>query len=55
MAHIKANARAWRWTRAEVLSSAEQYAQLDPHQLSRLPELLQAEIDKHKAKTKEPA
>ncbi|HVR51903.1 MAG TPA: hypothetical protein VMS38_19360 [Pseudorhodoferax sp.] len=48
MAHIKDNARAWRWTRSEVLASAEHYARLDPYQLARLPQLLQAEIDKAK-------
>lgn len=52
--HIKDNARAWRWTRDEILASAAMYAEIDPHQLSRLPDLLQAEIDKHKA-TRNPA
>lgn len=48
--HLKTNASAWRWTASEVMESARMYAELDPYQLSRLPELMQAEIDSRKAK-----
>lgn len=53
MAHLKANASAWRWTAAEILSNAQLHASLDPYQLSRLPDLMQAEISKHRATKKE--
>lgn len=49
MAHIKANASAWRWTAAEILASAQLHASLDPYQLAGLPNLMQAEISKHRA------
>lgn len=51
--HIKANAKEWRWTVADILACARHHASIDPHQLSRLPQLLQEEIDKHKATKKE--
>ena len=49
MSHLKANASAWRWTAAEILTNAQLHASLDPYQLSRLPDLMQAEISKHRA------
>lgn len=52
--HIVANAKEWRWTTAEILECGRYHATIDPHQLSRLPQLLQEEIDKHKA-TRKPA
>lgn len=51
--HIKRCASTWRYTRSEILAHAEHQASLDHYQLSRLPDLLQAEIDKHKATKKE--
>jgi hypothetical protein len=51
--HIKANASAWRWTATEILECARHHASLDSHQLSRLPDLLQEEINKHRATKKE--
>ncbi len=51
MDHIKANAKAWRWTRAEILESARLHASQDPYQLARLPALMQAEIDRAKKAT----
>lgn len=53
MAHIKENASAWRWTAAEILANAQLHASLDPYQLAKLPELMQAEISKHRATKKE--
>lgn len=53
MAHLKANASAWRWTAPEILANAQLHASLDPYQLSRLPDLMQAEISKHRATKKE--
>lgn len=50
VSHIKTNARAWRWTRDEILANAQLHASLDPYQLSRLPELMAAEINKAKEK-----
>lgn len=52
--HVKANARMWRWSAAEILSNAELHAALDPYQLARLPELMQAEINKAKARKEAP-
>jgi hypothetical protein len=54
MDHLKANAKAWRWTRAEILESARHHASLNPFDLRRLPELMQAEFDKHNAKKEAP-
>jgi hypothetical protein len=48
MNHLVENARAWRWTRTEILESARHHASLNPYDLRRLPELMQAEIDKQK-------
>lgn len=48
--HIRSNASAWRWTAAEILANAQLHASLDPYQLAKLPELMQAEISKHRAK-----
>lgn len=39
--------------RRELMRRAEWYAATDKHQLSRLPDLLQEEIDKHRATKKE--
>ena len=49
MQHIKENASAWRWTAAVILANAQLHASLDPYQLAKLPELMQAEISKHRA------
>ena len=49
MQHVRSNASAWRWTAAEILSNAQLHASLDPYQLSRLPDLMQAEISAHRA------
>ncbi len=46
MNHLVENAKAWRWTRTEILESARHHASLNPFDLRRLPELMQAEIDK---------
>lgn len=46
MNHIKACAKDWKWTRSEVLASAHRYAEIDPDELSRLPELLEEEMAK---------
>lgn len=53
VAHIVDCAKVFRWTSPEILASAQLHASLDPYQLSRLPDLLQAEIDKHRATRKE--
>lgn len=49
--HIKANAEKWRWTTADILACARHHASIDEYQLSRLPQLLQEEIDKHRSRS----
>ncbi len=46
----------WKWLKPAglegAMASARRFAELDPYRLARLPELLQAEIDKHHARKK---
>lgn len=43
--------RCLKWFgETETMACAQRFAKTDPYQLSRLPQLLQEEIDKHKAK-----
>jgi hypothetical protein len=49
--HIRECARAWRWTAAEILASAEHYAEIDRHNLGRLPQLMRAEINNTRSST----